>query len=148
MKKLFYLVCSFVLVSTVLYGQSTAAAGGNINVFKDSRLDMVIQKQIYINTVAMRNIPGFRIQVILTNNRVKAMEIKSRLMRIFPDYRTYISFEAPYFRVRIGDFRTREDAQDLQDQVSKYFTDGVFTARDIINVTPDNNDTNNNDTGN
>ncbi len=147
MKKFFFGVCSFVLVSTVLYGQSTTAGGG-INVFKDSRLDMVIQKQIYINTVAMRNIPGFRVQVVLTNNRGKAMEIKSRLIQLFPDYRTYLSFEAPYFRVRIGDFRTREDAQDLQNQVSKYFPDGVFTARDIINVTPDNNDTNNNDTGN
>src|SRR5690348_5653418 len=129
MKKFFYLVCSLFLVSITLYGQSTAA-GGDINVFKDSRLEMVIQKQIYINTVAMRNIPGFRIQVVLTNNRGKAMETKSRLMQLFPDYRTYISFEAPYFRVRIGDFRTREDAQDLQNQVSKYFSDGVFTARD------------------
>lgn len=141
MKKFFFLLAAFSLTGFA------ALAQGNVNVHQDSRLSMLVQKQIYINSVAARHVPGFRVQVIYTVNRSKALEVKSRLMELFPGYPAYISFEAPYFRVRIGDFRTRDDAGGLEKEVSKYFSDGVFIARDIINVTADNNDPEN-DTGN
>lgn len=141
MKKFLSLLAAFSAAALPLFAQ------GSANVHQDGRVNLVIQKQIYINTLAARHIPGFRVQAIYTVNRAKALEVKSRLMELFPDYPTYISFEAPYFRVRIGDFRTRDDAGGLEKEVSKYFSEGVFVARDIINVTADNNEPDN-DTGN
>lgn len=114
-----------------------SAAGGNVKVIKDSRIDILIKKQIYINTLAIRNQPGFRVQVITTNKRNEAYDAKARVMQSYPEYRSYIDFQAPYFKVRIGDFKTREEATELRDRLSNLFTGGVFVVPAIINVSPD-----------
>lgn len=98
---------------------------------------MLIQKQVYVNTLALRNMPGFRIQVLSTMDRNKANAAKGKLMQLFPQYKTYLSYQSPYFRVRIGDFRNREDAQGLQQQLNDYFPNGVFTVRDYIHISPE-----------
>ena len=87
--------------------------------------------------LALRNMPGFRVQVLSTIDRAKAMEAKSRLMQLFPDYQTYLSYQSPYFRVRIGDFRDRQVAQQLQEELNQYFPNGVFTVRDYIHISPE-----------
>ena len=114
-----------------------SAGGGNVKVIKDSRIDILIKKQIYINTLAIRNQPGFRVQVITTNKRNEAYEAKARVMQSYPEYRSYIDFQAPYFKVRIGDFKSREEATELRDRLSNMFTGGVFVVPAIINVSPD-----------
>jgi hypothetical protein len=114
-----------------------SASGGNVKVIKDSRIDILIKKQIYINTLAIRNQPGFRVQVITTNKRNEAYDAKARVMQSYPEYRSYIDFQAPYFKVRIGDFKTREEATELRDRLSNMFTGGVFVVPAIINVSPD-----------
>lgn len=114
-----------------------STAGGNVKVIKDSRIDILIKKQIYINTLAIRNQQGFRVQVITTNKRNEAYDAKARVMQSYPEYRSYIDFSAPYFKVRIGDFKTREEATELRDRLSNMFTGGVFVVPAIINVSPD-----------
>src|ERR1044072_770259 len=114
-----------------------AASGGNVKVIKDSRIDILIKKQIYINTLAIRNQPGFRVQVITTNKRNEAYDAKARVMQSYPEYRSYIDLQAPYFKVRIGDFKSREEATELRDRLSNMFTGGVFVVPAIINVSPD-----------
>lgn len=114
-----------------------SASGGNVKVIKDSRIDILIKKQIYINTLAIRNQPGFRVQVITTNKRNEAYDAKARVMQSYPEYRSYIDFQAPYFKVRIGDFKTREEATELRDRLSNLFTGGVFVVPAIINVSLD-----------
>lgn len=114
-------------------GSSAATAG----VIQDPRIMMLIQKQVYVNTLALRNMPGFRIQVLSTMDRNKANAAKGKLMQLFPQYKTYLSYQSPYFRVRIGDFRNREDAQGLQQQLNDYFPNGVFTVRDYIHISPE-----------
>ncbi len=110
---------------------------GGLQVYKDARIDQLVQKQIFVNTMALRNLPGFRVQVISTQDRNKAMAVKARLMQLFPDYSTYLSYLSPYFRVRIGDFRDRARALELQQELNSYFPDGVFTVRDVIHLTPE-----------
>lgn len=143
---------NFILITTFLLGlgtfQANAQTGGEYprtittatataGVAKDPRIDILIQKQVYLNTLALRNMPGYRIQVLSTMDRAKAMDAKARLLQLFPDYQTYLSYQSPYFRVRIGDFRDREAAQDLQQELNNYFPNGVFTVRDYIHISPE-----------
>ena len=114
-----------------------AANTGGVKVVKDSRLDLLIKKQIYINTLAIRNQPGFRVQVISTNKRNEANEMKTKVMQLFPDYRTYLDYQAPYFKVRVGDFKNRDEATDLRDKLSGSFQGGVFVVPATINISPE-----------
>ncbi|WP_188316257.1 SPOR domain-containing protein [Chitinophaga agrisoli] len=136
----FFITAAFVLIGGIAAAQDSSfatASGGNVKVIKDSRIDMLIKKQIYINTLAIRNQPGFRVQVITTNKRNEANEAKARAMQAYPEYRAYIDFQAPYFKVRIGDFKSREEATDLRDRLSDLFPHGVFVVPAVINVSPD-----------
>lgn len=129
----------FMLAAVSLRAQDTATGDdGPVKVTKDSRIDVLIKKQIYINTLAIRNQPGFRVQVITTNSRNDAYNAKAKAMQLFPEFRSYIDFQAPYFKVRIGDFSTREEATELRNKLLNQFSGGVFVVPTIINVTPGN----------
>lgn len=57
---------------------------------------------------------GYRIQLYSGNNaRTAKNNASGRANRVndqFPEYVTYITFDAPYWRLRVGDFRSYEDA--------------------------------------
>lgn len=127
----------FLLAAVSLRAQdSTGDNYGPVKVTKDSRIDILIKKQIYINTLAIRNQPGFRVQVLTTNRRNDANDAKAKAMQLHPEHRSYIDFQAPYFKVRIGDFKTREEANELRNKLLEQFSGGVFVVPAIINVTP------------
>jgi hypothetical protein len=137
MQKLFILVGCLLISGLAMAQDNETATNGNVRVIKDSRLDVLIRKQIYINNLAIRNQSGFRVQAISTNKRGDANEAKAKVMQLFPDYRTYLDYQSPYFKVRVGDFKTRDEAAELRDKLSDLFSGGVFVVPAIINVTPD-----------
>jgi hypothetical protein len=139
MKHLIILL-SGLLIGTLASAQDNtiaSASTGGVRVVKDSRLDLLIKKQIYINTLAIRNQPGFRVQVISTNKRNEATDMKAKVMQLYPDYRTYLDYQAPYFKVRIGDFKSRDEAAELRDKLSPNFPGGVFVVPAVINLSPE-----------
>lgn len=84
---------------------------------------------------------GYRIQVFSDSNprtarneaNAKAGNIASR----FPEYRSYVTYDAPYWRLRIGDFRTYEEAIDVVDAIKEAFPAyrrELRVVRDRINV--------------
>ena len=84
---------------------------------------------------------GFRIQAYTDNNPRTAKAAAQRRARDiamkFPQYRSYISYKAPSWRLRIGDFKTQREAQAaLQRIKSVYpkFAREMVIVRDRINV--------------
>lgn len=139
------LLFSGLLISGIAAAQDNALASNNeggVKVVKDNRLDLLVRKQIYINTLAIRNQPGFRVQLISTNKRNEANDIKAKVMQLYPDYRTYLDYQPPYFKVRIGDFKNRDEAAELRDRLSTNFPGGVFVVPAVINVSPEKEGTN------
>jgi hypothetical protein len=59
-------------------------------------------------------IPGFRIQVFFdsgSNSSDRARSVKDAFNVLFPDIPAYVSWKAPNYRVRVGDWRTRLEAE-------------------------------------
>lgn len=60
------------------------------------------------------SVGGYRIQLFSGNNaRTAQGQARSRAAQVdeqFPEYATYVSFDAPYWRLKVGDFRSYEDA--------------------------------------
>lgn len=134
------LLFSGLLIGGMAVAQDNALAAntdGGIKVVKDSRLDLLIKKQIYINTLAIRNQPGFRVQLISTNKRNEANDIKAKVMQLYPDYRTYLEYQPPYFKVRIGDFKSRDEATDFREKLSTNFPGAIFVVPAVINLSPE-----------
>lgn len=115
---------------------------GHVTVTTDPRVDILIRRQIDDNLQALSHQPGFRVEVLLTSSRSKAQDVKAQMLRQFPQYRTYLIYQTPYFKVRVGDFKSRDDAAPLQDAISKLYPEGVFTVPDLINASDIQNDSN------
>jgi hypothetical protein len=117
------------------------AAFSQVEIVKDHRLDLLIAKQEELNKKVYlennRTASGFRILVINTNDRKKAMDVKSTLMRDFPDHKIYLIYQSPYFKIQMGNFRKREEAESLRKQVTKIYPTGVIVIPSNIEVKPE-----------
>lgn len=131
-------------ITLALAGQYVFAAGitgDSIIISKDRRLDILTAKQVQINkrTAMMTSsgmYKGYRIQVISTNKRDLAFKTKSELLTRFPDQKSYTMYQSPYFKVRIGNFIKKEDAEKFRKQLMKYYPQGVYVVEDAIEYTP------------
>ena len=91
-------------------------------------------------TIESRGV-GYRIQAYTDNNartaKAAAQQRARDIAMKFPQYRSYISYKAPSWRLRIGDFKTQREAQAaLQRIKSVYpkFAREMVIVRDRINV--------------
>ncbi len=125
-------------------------SSGTIVVEQPSALEALLAKRIEENIVEDENLrtdrpnnsrSGYRIQVFDDNNpHTAAAQAKARgrqMQATFPQYKTYVSFNSPYWRVKVGDFRTRGEAEaamaDFRDafpQLGAY----LRIVRDRINI--------------
>lgn len=68
---------------------------------------------------------GYRIQVFSGNNpRTARSEAHSRSASIkseFPEWGTYVTFDSPYWRVKVGDFRNYDDARAALSLLKNHF---------------------------
>lgn len=87
------------------------------------------------------SVGGYRIQLFSGNNaRTAKNEAASRASLIdsqFPEYATYVNYEAPYWRLKVGDFRSYEEASAalsrLKSAMPSYSRE-MRVVRDRINT--------------
>jgi hypothetical protein len=128
----------FLLIAGKMMAQSDS---GTVVLQKDARVDLLIKKQIQINEEttrdSRRNIPGFRIQVINSSDRNKVFAVKTKVYQQYPELKPYLMYQPPNYKLKLGNFRTAEEAQPYLDQLTKQFPTGVYIIHDIIEVKPD-----------
>jgi hypothetical protein len=115
-------------------------ANDSVIIRKDARLDILSVKQLQANQrsamlTASGQYKGYRIQVVSTPRRDDAFKIKAELMERMPDQKTYMIFQSPNFKVRIGNFLKKEDAEKLKAQLNKLYPAGVYIVEDAIEYT-------------
>ncbi|TLX77462.1 SPOR domain-containing protein [Labilibacter sediminis] len=96
---------------------------GRVNVIQDPELENMVGVHIDMNK---RNggIDGFRIQLYLgssNNAKNEATEVKKKLLSLFSDEKIYVMYEAPFWRVQVGDFRSKNEALELYRSLKKEF---------------------------
>ena len=84
---------------------------------------------------------GYRVQVYADNNqRVANAEARQReraIGRRFPAMMTYVAYASPYWRLRVGDFRTQAEAEKAATDIRRAFPSyakEVRVVRDRINA--------------
>lgn len=84
---------------------------------------------------------GFRVQVFSDNNtRTAKNEARSKQRVIssrFPQYQTYVMYTSPYWRLKVGDFRTQQEANNAAEELRNAFpsySKEIRVVRDRINI--------------
>ena len=112
-------------------------ASDSVIVKKDARLDIVSVKQTQSNqrSALMTSnglYKGFRIQVISTNSRDQATFTQADLQLKYPNEKIYLSFQSPNYKVRIGNFLKKTDAEKFKTELNKLFLNGVYIVDDAV----------------
>ena len=127
-----YLVVLFILTTWMVYGQNENQ--GNISVNSDPRIDELVKLHVAYNK-AFPFMPGYRIQIFMESGN-EALNQAEKVKEVFNDkYKNnnaYLIFVAPYYRVRVGDFRTRLEAEKFLQQIIKKYPN-AWVIKDEIN---------------
>jgi hypothetical protein len=108
---------------------------GELNVFQDSRIDQLIQRHVEAKQ-RISGIPGFRIRIFSQSGQVarqNANQVRAEFLKRYPDMEGYLTYDAPNFKVYVGDFRTRSEALKFHKRVSRDFPN-AFIVADRINL--------------
>ncbi len=91
-------------------------------------------------TVAPKIRAGYRVQVFDDNNvrsaRGDAQSRKHQIETRFPEFPVYVTFSSPYWRVKVGDFKTRGEAEAAMAEIRHAFpamAKSLRIVRDRIN---------------
>lgn len=119
----------------------TSNAADTIIVHKDARIDILTEKQVAINKITSKMtanglFKGYRLQVLNTRSRDDAFKTKANLLENFPDEKVYILYQSPYFKVRVGNFVKRSDAEDFKKQLSLFSGNPAYVVEDAIEYIP------------
>lgn len=75
---------------------------------------------------SIRYINGFRVQLYVGNIRQEADAAKSFVYQLFPEIMPYISYSQPTYRVKVGDFMYRTDAEEFLSNVRQQYPAAVI----------------------
>jgi len=113
----------------------------SVIVHKDPRIDMLVKKQSTINTAvkkaSARSMRGYRLMVVNTNKRNEAIDAKTKIYTYFPELKAYLIYQSPYFKLKTGNFKTRDEAEKYRKMMTTMFPKGVFIINDIIEIKPE-----------
>ncbi len=100
---------------------------------RDVRLDSLLMKHTRVNK-ANDGFDGYRVQLFSgsgTQARLEANNLRAEFLVNHPDVPAYLIYQAPNFKVRLGDFRSELEAIHLQRELA-YQYPGGFVVRDKI----------------
>ena len=143
MKKLLTgLLCCF---SAVAFAQTR----GVVSVVKDPMIDSLIAKRIALSLRSTATSPsgavgakpgttivsqmGYRVQIFYGSDRREVFNEQSKFNASYPELNTYITYKQPNYYLRVGDFRTRLEAQRLLNELRPMFPT-LFIFREKINA--------------
>lgn len=122
---------------------------GTVTVTQDDRLTEIVnggeveiaddepaRNDFSMHVGKRQKLKGYRIQVYWgSSQRVdqqKAQRIGAQVTAAFPELRAYTTFAAPHWRCHVGDFSTRQEANEYLSRVRRISSDAVVVRSEII----------------
>ena len=106
---------------------------GTVTVTQPEKVRNGMSKHIEDNK--KEKISGYRVRIYFDNkqnSRGASEEAQRRFQANHPGIMAYRSFTSPFFKVTVGDFRTRSEAIQLMQQISREFPT-AFIVKETIN---------------
>ena len=96
---------------------------GNITIQQDARL---VDQALRLNETnrKKKGIAGYRIKIFSASGkdaRAKMVAENSRFVASFENIQTYPDYDPPWFKIYVGDFYTRSEAEKVKQMIIKQF---------------------------
>jgi len=130
MKKLFFLFILFPFLS-IAQTDTTFLENGSITSINEKGIDALVSK--YENILKAKNgIEGWRIQLSIMSRGEEGRQLKIDFIKLYPEIPAYLEYKTPYYRVRVGNCRTKLEAIKIKSLINKNFP-GAYIVPEIIN---------------
>lgn len=99
---------------------------GTVIIHQDEKISDLME------TISEADIPleGYRIQLSF-GRKEEVNEIRSEFLKMYPECSAYVSWLQPNFRLRVGDFRTRLQAERFKNEIRDNYP-SCYIVRDYI----------------
>ena len=121
------------LVGTSIFQLLDQSTGeGSVTLSQPANMDLGYARYIKANKERKRN--GYRIRLFFDNKqsaRVESEELEKAFQLQFPLIPTYRSYTNPFFKVVVGDYRTKSDAIKALQKILPFFPQAIVVKESI-----------------
>jgi hypothetical protein len=133
MTRIILLLTVLQLAYVVAPAQKPKKDSSGVTLVQDKRINELVNRHVASNKAERGLMPGFRVQIFFGASKKSALKEKAGFVEKLPDYEGYVIYDAPYFKVRVGDFRTHLQAQKLHKELYEEYP-GAFIVKDMIPI--------------
>lgn len=122
------------IIVFIFIANSVEAQQQRAELIQDKKVDLLVEKHAYLYRHNF-TLTGWRIQIFFdsgVNSKRKASDVLRQFTELHPDVQAYLSFKEPYYRVRVGDFRSRLEAEGFLKKLQISYPN-AFATSDLIN---------------
>lgn len=110
---------TLILSTLLLFSYATFAQQGSATIVQDKSIDRLLEFKKDLRTIEI-----YKIQ-IYSGNRLTAEKTKSEFLSIYRDWKTTMEFNTPNYKIWVGNFRDRLEADRALARIKKEYT-GAF----------------------
>lgn len=92
-----------------------------------------IEKKFVEEHSKQNTMNGFRVQLFF-GSREEALKLKGEFLTLEPEQKAYVSYQAPNFKLRVGNFRSQMDAEKFLYKVKGKFP-SAYVVNEKIEIT-------------
>ncbi|OIP84545.1 MAG: hypothetical protein AUK44_02120 [Porphyromonadaceae bacterium CG2_30_38_12] len=122
------------------FANPDSLSGATLKIFQDTHIDKALMDRKSNKNTQGGSGVGYRIQVFSSNvqrtAKADAFKIEKEIRDFFPETPVYVSYTSPFWKVRIGDFKTMAEAQNFRSEFVKLMPDlknETYTVKDKVN---------------
>ena len=121
--KIWILILTFFFITLASAAMAQFADNKNSIIYNDPEIENLLELHLEYNK-AFPVIEGYRIQLSMKAGNTALDEInniKNKFEQDNPSINTYVTFREPYYRLRVGDFRTRLEAVEYMERIKRNY---------------------------
>ena len=104
----------------------------DVEIYQSQETANALRKQVSTNS--SRTINGFRVRIFFDNKQTARQESEAVLKRfesLHRDIKAYRTYANPYFKVTVGDFRTKSEAMEVLSRIKTEFPSAFVVKENI-----------------
>lgn len=144
MKKLLFVICVLLVSAAACaqkFGQLVSDMQENVTLHQDPSVSSLLQDKIDGTEGATKEITGYRVQIYSSNSqqtaKAEALKLEKKVIEEALEVEVHVLYTPPFWKVRLGDFRTKEEANLLKEEIIRRMPElqgDTYVVRDQITV--------------
>ncbi len=140
MKRIIISILTFLSLHT--QAQTDSIPKNNVIVHSDFRLEILGRKEAELNAAMAKTLErsaiGYRLQILSTNDKELAFKTRTQLLQKFPEQKVYMYFQAPYVKLKFGNFKTKQEAEGYRRQISNMLGGiSIYLLNERVEIKPE-----------